>query len=178
MRKLRRFEQIALLDEAQPVRDVVVDRAFPFAEGIAAGDAASRLLRGALGVVLRVDLAKRAQALLDRELLRVAARDVEKLQVLVAPCHAARRRFSISESIAAAFGFTTQNLPRKARKSFRISVAPDAAGFAHVQLDQVPQVLQVRLHALRRDAVDVDQLVVVAIDEAAIQVEHVRETAR
>ena len=36
---------------------------------------------------------------------------------------AARRRFSINESIEAAFGFTTQNFGRKVRRSLRISAA-------------------------------------------------------
>jgi hypothetical protein len=58
VRQLRRLEQVALLDQLQPVGNVVVNRAFPFAERIAAGEAAPRLLRGAHRVVLGVDLAE------------------------------------------------------------------------------------------------------------------------
>src|SRR5262245_11982465 len=54
-------------------------------------------------------------------------------------------------------------------------LAPGARGLAHVRFDQVTQVLQMRLHPLGRDAVNVYELVVVAIDEAAIEIEHIRE---
>ncbi len=37
MRELRRLEQLARLDQREPIRNVVVHRAFPLAEGIAAG---------------------------------------------------------------------------------------------------------------------------------------------
>ena len=49
------------------------------------------------------------------DLRRLGARKIEELQVLSAMARsvqAARRRFSISESIEAAFGFTTQNFGR------------------------------------------------------------------
>ena len=118
MRKLRRLEQLAGIDQREPVRDVVVDRAFPFAEGIAAGQTTSGLLGGGLTVVLRIDLAKMPGARLDIELVGVAARGIEKLQVFVghemrrcAGRQAARRRLTRSEAMAAAFGFTTQNFP-------------------------------------------------------------------
>src|SRR5207302_997936 len=75
-----------------------------------------------------VNLAEVAQARLDRRLRRLGARGVEELQVLIGhrrsrTAQAARRRFSISESIDAALGFTTQNLGRNVRRSFRISSA-------------------------------------------------------
>ena len=61
---------------------------------------------------------KLLNAHLDRELFRLAPRNVEKLQVLVGHaravegrCYAARRRLTSGGSITAAFGFTTQNLP-------------------------------------------------------------------
>ena len=63
--------------------NVVVDRALPLAERIAAGEAAPRLLAGAAGIVGRVDLAEVAHAHLHRHLRRIGARDVEELQVLV-----------------------------------------------------------------------------------------------
>ena len=119
MRELRRLEQLALVDQRQPVRNVVVDRAFPLAERVAAGQAAAGLLRGGLGAVLRIDFAKFPDAHFDRELVRIVARNFEKLQVFVGHAaaapkvrrQAARRRLTSSESIAAAFGFTTQNRP-------------------------------------------------------------------
>src|SRR5690242_13242313 len=55
--------------------------------------------------------------------------------------------------------------------------APGASGVRYVSLDQPAQVLHVVLHALRRDAQQVDQLVVVAIDEVALDVQHVGEAA-
>ncbi len=82
--------------------------AFPFAERIAAGDAPSGLCSRRLGAVLCVNLAKILDAHLDGELVGILARDLQELQVLA---QAARRRFSSSESMAAAFGLTTQNLP-------------------------------------------------------------------
>jgi hypothetical protein len=89
-----------------------VDRALPLAERIAARQAAPRLLRGALRVELRIDLAELSDAHLDRQFRRIGAREVEELKILVSHrFHAARRRFSMSESIEAALGFTTQNLP-------------------------------------------------------------------
>src|SRR5690606_12499114 len=103
----------------EPVRDVVVHRALPLAERVAAGQAAPRLLRRRFGVVRPVDLRELRNALLDRQLLRIAAGNLEELQVFVA--HAARLRFSIRLSMDAAFGFTTQNLPTYERKSLRSS---------------------------------------------------------
>jgi hypothetical protein len=118
MRKLRRLEQLAGIDQREPIRNVVVDRAFPFAERITAGQTPAGLLCSALAVVLRIDLAKMPRARLDVELVGVAARDIQKLQVLVghemrrrAARQAARRRLTSSEAMAAAFGFTTQNFP-------------------------------------------------------------------
>src|SRR6185295_13794728 len=52
MGKFRGLEQVSLLDQLQPVGNEVMNRALPFAERIAAGNAAPRLLSGALRVVL------------------------------------------------------------------------------------------------------------------------------
>ena len=46
-----------------------------------------------------------------------------------------------------------------------------------MHLDQASQVLYVGTHAFRGYAVNVDQLVVVAIDEVPLHVEHVGEAA-
>ena len=43
--------------------------------------------------------------------------------------------------------------------------------------DQRTQVMQVRLHALRRHAMDIDEFVVVAIDETSVDVQHICKTA-
>ncbi len=83
MRELRRLEQFSLVDQRQPVGNVVVDRTLPLAEGIAARQAAAGLGGGRLGAVLRIDLAKLLDAQLDGELFRLAPRNVQKLQVLV-----------------------------------------------------------------------------------------------
>ena len=60
-----------------------MDRAFPLAIGIAAGDAAARLLGGFLGVVLRIDFTEFVRAYRKAELVRILAREFQKLQVLV-----------------------------------------------------------------------------------------------
>ena len=83
MRQFRGFEQFSVVDQRQPIRNVVVHRAFPFAKGIAAGDAAAGLLSGRFGAVLRIDLAKLLGAHLDAELVRILARNIEELQMLV-----------------------------------------------------------------------------------------------
>src|ERR1700733_4100089 len=56
-------------------------------------------------------------------------------------------------------------------------LAPDAAGLGHVHLHQLAQVLYVRVHAAVREPMDVDELMVVAIDEIVRLVEHVGEAA-
>src|SRR5439155_7262521 len=68
VRQLRRLEQIPLLDELQPVGGVVVNRAFPLAARIAAGETAPRLLRGAARIVGGIDLAETAHPRLHRRL--------------------------------------------------------------------------------------------------------------
>ena len=70
VRQLRGLEEVAFLNELQPVRNVVVDRTFPLAERIAAGKAAAGLLARPLGVELRVDLAELGDARLDGQLRR------------------------------------------------------------------------------------------------------------
>jgi hypothetical protein len=117
MRKLRRLEQLAGIDQRQPVRNVVVDRAFPLAEGIAAGQAASGLLRRGLGAVLRIDLAKfrvrtsTSSLSGSRRGISRNCRYLSAMREVRRGRQAARRRLTSSESMAAAFGFTTQNLP-------------------------------------------------------------------
>src|SRR6185369_3922856 len=56
-------------------------------------------------------------------------------------------------------------------------LAPRAPSLGDVLLDEPFEVLQVRLHALLLDTADVDELVVVAVDEVAVEIEHVREAA-
>src|ERR1035441_6243194 len=83
MGQLGRFEQLALADQVQPVRAVVVNRAFPLTERIAAGQAAAGLLRGHFRFVARIDLVEHLDALGDLDLLGLAAREFQELQGLI-----------------------------------------------------------------------------------------------
>src|SRR5579871_281473 len=51
-------------------------------------------------------------------------------------------------------------------------VGPDAAGGGDMLAQQVAQVLRVGIHVLVREPMDVDELMVVAIHEVVIQIEH------
>ena len=51
-------------------------------------------------------------------------------------------------------------------------LSPSAAGLRHKLTDHAQQVIAMSLHALSRDAVDFDQLVVVAVDEGVVQIEY------
>ena len=57
VRQFRRLEQVALVDQLEPVGNVVVHRALPLAVRIAAGQAAPGLFAGLGGVHRRVDFA-------------------------------------------------------------------------------------------------------------------------
>jgi hypothetical protein len=83
MRQLRGLEQLAVAHQRQPIRNVIVDRALPFAKGIAAGDAAPGLGSRRLAAVLRVDLAKLLGAHLEGQLVGILARDLQELQVVI-----------------------------------------------------------------------------------------------
>ena len=83
MRELRGLEQLARVDEREPVRNVVVNRALPLAKRIPARQAPPGLLRGGLGAELGVDLAKMQSAHFHGELVRIAARNFQELQMLV-----------------------------------------------------------------------------------------------
>ena len=82
MRELGRLEQVAFVDQLQPVRDVVVDRAFPFAVGIAAGETTAGLAGRRLGVELPIDLPIVPDPRLRRHLVRILPVDLEELQLL------------------------------------------------------------------------------------------------
>src|SRR6516164_6497922 len=56
-------------------------------------------------------------------------------------------------------------------------LGPGAGGCGNVPLEQRLEVLHVRLHGLGMYAADVDELVVVAVDEIALEVEYVGEAA-
>src|SRR5215831_3449480 len=56
-------------------------------------------------------------------------------------------------------------------------LGPGAASCGNVPLEQRLEVLYVRLHGLGMYAADVDELVVVAVDEITLEVEHVGEAA-
>ena len=114
VRQLGRLEELALLDQFQPVRDVVVNRALPLAVRVAAVEAAPRL-RGSVGAVIRpVDLAIVRDAVFGRFLFGVLARHLQELQWMLAH-YAACLSDSISVPSCAAFGLTSQNFGRKDR---------------------------------------------------------------
>src|SRR5581483_3677055 len=76
------------------------------------------------------------------------------------------------------FGLHHPELADVGAKVIQDLLRPGAAGLGHVLLDQPFQVLQVRLHGLRVNPADVDELVVVAVDEVTIEIQYVRESAR
>ncbi len=80
MTQIRGQQQIAFGHQLEPVRDVVVYRAFPFAVRIAAGDAALGLRGRALLVVLSVNLLVIAYPHLHAKLFRVLAWYVDELK--------------------------------------------------------------------------------------------------
>src|SRR5580658_6122654 len=184
MRQFRRLEQLAGIDQREPVRNVVVNRTFPFAERITAGETASGLLGGGLAVVLRIDLTKMQRARLDVELVGIATRDIQKLQVVVGHDEALRgpsgRASQIDEQRGdgGRFRFHHPEFSDVSAEVVEQLLAPHAPRRFDVLLDEPAQMLHVSAHALRRDAVNVDQLVVVAIHEIALEVEHVGESAR
>ncbi len=88
MRHLRRFEDVALADQLQPVGNVVVDRALPLAVGVTAVQAAMRLAGRLHGLERLVDLGELAGAGARRLLLRILTTDVDELKVVVQTvCH-------------------------------------------------------------------------------------------
>ena len=111
MRQLSRFEQLAVLDERKPVRNVVVHRTLPFTIGVAAVQTASGLCAGVGTVVGTVDFVVVANTLFGVFLFGVLARHLEELQRVLRH-YAALRSASMSEPSSAAFGFTTQNFGR------------------------------------------------------------------
>ena len=79
MGELGCFEQFALLNQVQPVWNVVVYRALPFAIRVAAVETAPGLLGRVGAIELTVDLAVVLHALFRRLLFRVATRYFKKL---------------------------------------------------------------------------------------------------
>ena len=114
VRKLGGLEQLALLDQGEPFRDVVVHRAVPLAVRVAAVEAAAGLLRRIRGIVVAVNFAEVADALLGGLLLGVASRDFQELEGVLGHFgpQAAWRSDWISEPSSAALGFTSQNFGR------------------------------------------------------------------
>ena len=78
--KIRGLQQMSLGNKLQPVGDVVVHGAFPFAVRIAAGNAALGLGSRALLVVLAVYLLVIADADFHAEFLRILAWYVDELK--------------------------------------------------------------------------------------------------
>jgi hypothetical protein len=74
------LEQVALVDQLQPVGDVVVHRALPLAVRVAAVDAARRTGRRLVGLELPVDLAEPHDPRLRRSACAGPDRDFEELK--------------------------------------------------------------------------------------------------
>src|SRR5690554_2074412 len=88
VRQLCRLDDVALGNQLQPVRDVVVYRTLPLAVRVAALQAAVRLLGGLLRLEQLVDLDKAGLALPQRTLLRLLPTHFDKLEVVVRTlCH-------------------------------------------------------------------------------------------
>src|SRR5579863_2035698 len=83
MGQLGCFEQLAFVKQVQPVWNVVVDRALPLAERIAARQAAARLLCGHFRLVARIDLFEFQDTFGNRDLFRLVTRELQELKSLV-----------------------------------------------------------------------------------------------
>ena len=83
VRQLRRRQDVAFGHQLEPVGNEVVHRALPFAIGVAATQAAVRLLGGLLRLEGIVDLDEFLLALAQQLLLRILATDLDELEVVV-----------------------------------------------------------------------------------------------
>src|SRR5690554_2566726 len=112
VRQLCRLDDVALGYQLQPVRDVVVYRTLPLAVGVAALQAAVRLLGSLLRLEQLVDLDKAGLALPQRTLLRLLPTHFDKLEVVVRTlCHvpplhcrcaaAHQRKFIVTQPLTA-----------------------------------------------------------------------------
>jgi hypothetical protein len=181
------------LHQLQPLRDGVVHRALPAAVRVAAVQAASGLVLGIFLAELAVQLAPVAgRAQFHRDALRHGAGQVEELEGVLAahgglwnlrspasgrpwrscaggalPLRGASQGFG-QRLDAGGLGFDQPELADVIAELVEDLLRPDAAGQLAVAADQAVQVLAVVLEALGGDAVDVDQLVVVAVDEIAV----------
>ena len=63
------------------------------------------------------------------------------------------------------------------RKSCRISSPQTLSRLSNVHLYQTLQMLQMRLHGFGVNAADVNELVVVAVDKVALEVEHIGKSS-
>src|SRR5690606_6373473 len=110
--QVRGLADAVLLHQLQPLRDGVVHRALPAAVRVAAVQAAPGLVAGGLGAEAAIERAPVAGgAQLDRDAPRHLPRHLEELEDLLATHYAALRRLSASDSMLAALGLTSQNLP-------------------------------------------------------------------
>src|SRR5690606_32865977 len=83
VRQFGGLEQIAFLNQLQPVGDEIVDRALPLAIGIAACQAAMGLVPDLLLPIRLIDFDKLALTNIDGFLVRILAADIEKLKMIV-----------------------------------------------------------------------------------------------
>ena len=82
MTQLHRFHQIPFADQFQPVGNVVVYRAFPFAVRVTAVQATMGLVLHFPGFERVVDFLVLVLAQFDVFFLRIVPRDIEKLEVI------------------------------------------------------------------------------------------------
>ena len=113
MGQLGGLEQLALLDEIQPVGNVIVNRALPLAIRVATSQAPASLCRGTGTIVALVYFAEVPYVLLSILLFRTPPRYLEKLKWMLRHNYAACRSDAISEPSSAALGLTTQNFCMK-----------------------------------------------------------------
>src|SRR4051812_11636853 len=75
------------------------------------------------------------------------------------------------------FRFDQPKLVQHVAKIGEQLAGPRAGSELSVTAQQAAQMLQMIFHAFERDAMDVDELVVVAVDELALQIQHVSKAA-
>jgi hypothetical protein len=82
VRHLGGFEQVAFGNQFEPVGNVIMDRAFPFAVRIAAFEAAIRLLGSFFGGELTVNFVELLYPFIGRGFFRILSRYIQKLEII------------------------------------------------------------------------------------------------
>ena len=101
------------------------------------------------------------------------------MRALCGQAYAARRRFSSNESMAVSFGFYHPEFTDVGAEVIQQSFAPQTLPVAATCCSIKPaQMLHMSTHAFGRDAMNIDQIVIVAIDEVALDDQAHRQTRR